>query len=119
MDKPYLQQRRNSALEITKILLGDLWGLDHNNPRLVIRGPASAGMENLFCLAGMMGGEITKQPCTGEELRAYLDGDNKFKQKFQYFGRAKDFLDTLIDAEVREQMADLVVFKLPNQEETP
>lgn len=114
-----LAGRRNSAGEITKILLCDIWGLDHNNPRVVIRGPASAGMENLFCLVGMMGGEITKQPCTGEELRAYLDGDNPFKQKFRYFGRAKDFFSGLIDQEVREQMANIIVFKEPGMKETP
>lgn len=116
MDKPYLKKRRNPSLDITKILLGDLWGLDNNSIRMVIRGH---GDVNRFCLVSVLSGEIVKQPCTGEELRAYLDGDNKFKQKFQFFGQAKDFFSALIDAEVREQMADLVVFKLPNQKETP
>jgi hypothetical protein len=116
IDRMELAGRRNSAGEITKILLCDLWGLDHNSIRMVIRGH---GDVNLFCLVSVLGGEIVKQPCTGEELRVYLDGDNKFKQKFKYFGRAKDFFSGLIDQEVREQMANLIVFKEPGMKETP
>lgn len=106
-----LESRRDGYGEITRILLGDLWGLDRNNPRLVARGPASAGMENHFCMVGLMGGEVTKQPCTAEQLRAYLNGDNQFKKKFKYLGRAKDYLAPLVDQKTRDEMADILVWK--------
>jgi hypothetical protein len=118
-----LENRRNEKGEITKILLCDIWGLDHNSLRIVIRDHVD---QNLFCLVSPLSGQIVKLPCTGAELRAYLDGKNKFQYPFKYFGRAKDFFADLIDQKTRDEMANLLVYRedlpenpfatLPNKE---
>lgn len=101
-------ERRNQNGEITKILLCDIWGLDHNSLRLVIRDHVDV---NLFCLVSPLSGEITKHPCTGHELKDYLDGENKWKYKFKYFGRLKDRFVGTIDETVLEQMVNIIVYR--------
>lgn len=102
--------RRNDKQEITKILLCDIWGLDINSPRLVIRSDSDF---NRFCLVSLHSGEITFGPADEILLRNYLDGENKFREKFQFFGSTKPILyNHFKNFGMREtKVANLVVYK--------
>jgi hypothetical protein len=73
--------------DIGDIFLTDIWGLDINSLRMIIR---SSEDYNKFSLVSISSGEITLTSKTGQELYDYLNGNNKFGAKFKHFGRMKD-----------------------------
>lgn len=101
-----IQYRRNSKSEIIKILICDLWGLNKNSLRMVIRSDSDF---NKVCLVSIESGEITHGPSFPEELASYMDGNNKWNAKFKYFGRSKDLLKPIYGDYISD-MADIVVY---------